>query len=60
MPLLVLRRKKGQRIMIGDDIIVSVDRFNLEEEEVCLTISAPREIRVDREEVRVAKNREEF
>ena len=49
--MLLLERKVGQEILIGDDIIVSVvavTKFGM----VKIGIDAPREIPVDRREVR--------
>lgn len=47
--MLVLARRWDERIMIGDDIVITV--ISLNSEKVRLGISAPRGIRVDREEV---------
>lgn len=46
---LVLMRHRGERIMIGDDIIVEV--VDIRPDEVRLAISAPKSIPVHREEV---------
>ena len=48
--MLILSRLVGEKIIIGDDIEVTVSavRGNV----VSLAITAPREVRVDREEVR--------
>ena len=47
--MLVLSRKVGQRILIGDRIVVTVAK--LENGQVRLGIEAPREIAVFREEI---------
>jgi len=47
--MLVLSRKLGERIVIGDRIVVTVMR--LENGQVRLGIEAPREIAVFREEI---------
>jgi carbon storage regulator len=47
--VLVLSRKVGQRILIGDRIVVTVAK--LENGQVRLGIEAPREISVFREEI---------
>jgi carbon storage regulator len=47
--MLVLSRKLGERIVIGDRIVVTVVR--LENGQVRLGIEAPREIAVFREEI---------
>lgn len=46
---LVLTRKIGEKIRIGEDIIITVNKFK--ENAVSLLIEAPVDIRVDREEV---------
>jgi carbon storage regulator len=47
--MLVLCRKRGERVVIGDRIVVTVER--LENDRVRLGIEAPREIAVFREEI---------
>ena len=47
--MLVLSRKVGQRILIGDRIVVTVAK--LDNGQVRLGIEAPREIAVFREEI---------
>lgn len=47
--MLVLTRKIGERIMIGDDVEVVV--IELRPDRVRLGISAPKEVEVHREEV---------
>lgn len=47
---LVLTRKVGQRIMIGDDIVITV--LKPKEGKIRLDIVAPPEVPVHREEVR--------
>ncbi|NLM27969.1 MAG: carbon storage regulator CsrA, partial [Clostridiaceae bacterium] len=47
--MLVLSRKKGQSIMIGNDIEISI--VEIQGEQVRLGISAPREVSVHRKEV---------
>jgi len=56
--MLVLSRKKGQSIMIGNDIEISI--VEIQGEQVRLGISAPREVSVHRKEVYeeiIAENR---
>lgn len=48
--MLVLSRKKDERIIIGDNITVMV--IEIRGDKVRLGIECPKEIRVDREEVR--------
>lgn len=52
--MLCLTRGVGQRIRIGDDITITVGaiRMGPDGQSVKLVIDAPREVRVDREEVR--------
>jgi carbon storage regulator len=52
--MLILERKRGERIVIGDDVFVSIE--NVTGNKVRLGISAPRSVAVDREEVRRAKD----
>lgn len=47
---LVLTRLPGQKIMIGTDIEVEV--LGIKGNQVKVAVSAPKEVRVDREEVR--------
>jgi len=54
--MLVLSRKVGEEIVIGREVIVGVARVF--RDRVSLTIQAPTNVRVDREEIRLAKNRE--
>ena len=46
---LVLSRKRGEKIMIGDDISVTV--VDLSGEKVRLAVNAPKDMAVHREEV---------
>lgn len=48
--MLVLTRKRDEKIMIGDDIVITV--VEIRGDKVRLGIEAPVDIRVDREEVR--------
>ncbi|CAB4191545.1 CsrA RNA-binding global regulator CsrA [uncultured Caudovirales phage] len=48
--MLVLTRKKEEKILIGDDVVVQV--LEIRGDKVRLGITAPRDVRVDREEVR--------
>lgn len=54
--MLVLSRKKDQRIIIRDDIVITVVEIN--NDKVRLGIDAPREVTVHREEVYEAIQRE--
>ena len=54
--MLVLSRKVGEEIVIGREVIVGVARVF--RDRVSLTIQAPTNVRVDREEIRLAKNRD--
>ena len=53
MGLLVLTRKKGEVLCIGDDIRVTV--LEISRNQVRLGIEAPRSVPVDREEIRIRK-----
>ncbi len=48
--MLTLTREPGQKIVIGDDIVITVVSVS-ENGRVRLGIEAPRQIRIDREEV---------
>lgn len=47
--MLVLSRKAGERILIGDDIVITIVRTGLES--VRVGIEAPRGVKILREEV---------
>lgn len=47
--MLILLRKEGQKIMIGDDVIVTIHRVL--GERVSVGIEAPKDVAVHREEV---------
>lgn len=49
--MLSLTRFPGQKIMIGDDIIICVRRVRLKDGNVQIDIEAPRHIPVHREEI---------
>ena len=54
--MLILTRKKDKRIMIGDDIIITV--VEIRGDSVRLGIDAPKETSVHRQEVYAAIQRE--
>ena len=54
--MLVLTRKRGEQIRIGDNIVVRVERIS--EDRVRISVHAPKNISVDREEVHAAKRKE--
>ncbi len=54
--MLVLLRKVGEQIVIGRDVVVGVARVT--SQRVYLTIEAPANVHVDRQEIRLAKQRE--
>ena len=56
--MLVLSRKKGERIRIGEDVIITV--VEIGHDKVRLGIEAPRELPVHRSEVYDAIKREEL
>jgi carbon storage regulator len=57
MQMLVLTREAEQDILIGDDIVIKVLTVNPKSGAVRLGIEAPRDIAVDRREVRESKNK---
>ena len=54
--MLILTRRAGEKIFIGDDIVVTI--LDISGRQVRLGIEAPRSIEVDREEIRERKDRE--
>ncbi len=54
--MLVLLRKVGEEIVIGKEVIVRVVRVS--QNRAFLAIEAPKSVRVDRKEIRLAKDRE--
>lgn len=54
--MLILTRRWDERIMIGPDIVITVMR--IDGDTVRLGISAPKSVAVDREEVRLRRDRE--
>lgn len=57
MGYLVIGRRAGEAILIGDDIRVVVSKIDAEEGKVGIAIDAPPEVSVDREEFRKHKER---
>ena len=55
---LVLSRKLYEAILIGDDICVTVTDISRDGTQVKIAVSAPREVAVDRSEVRLRKEQE--
>jgi carbon storage regulator len=55
--MLIITRREGEAIFIGDDIKVTVGEFN--DREVRLAITAPREVEVLRREVAARATRPE-
>jgi carbon storage regulator len=47
--MLVLTRKLGESVVVGDDIIITV--LNIDKNQVKLGIEAPKDVTVNREEV---------
>lgn len=47
--MLVLSRKRGEKIIIGTNITISIERFN--GDKVRIGIEAPREVPVHRQEI---------
>ena len=55
--MLVLERKPGQKILIGTDVIVEL--LEIKHGKIRLGVTAPREVPVDRSEVRDQKQAEQ-
>jgi carbon storage regulator len=51
--MLILSRKKAERILIGQDVYITI--VNIKGDKVQVGIEAPREVDVNREEVALAK-----
>lgn len=51
--MLALSRREGERILIGDDIVIEIHKIR--NNRVVVTVSAPDAIVIDREEVRHTK-----
>ena len=51
MGMLILTRKIGESIVIGDDIIITVVSANPNNTQIKIGITAPKEISVHREEI---------
>ncbi len=56
--MLILSRLEGQKVFIGDDIVIQV--FDIGNGKVKLGIECPREIAVHREEVKARIDRDEL
>lgn len=54
--MLVLSRKEGEQIVIGDDIIIKV--LEIHGNVVKIGFDAPKHVRIDREEVSIIRSRE--
>lgn len=52
--MLILTRRQGEKILIGNEIEVSV--VNISGNQVSIGIDAPNDVEVDREEIRIRKN----
>lgn len=55
--MLILTRKIGEKIMIGDDIVIELT--GVEGRQARLGIQAPDHIAIDREEIRIRKDAEQ-
>lgn len=54
--MLVLSRKPSEAVLIGADVTVTV--LEIRGNQVRLGIHAPRDVQVDREEIRIRKDKE--
>lgn len=54
--MLVLSRKLGEKILIGDDIVITV--VDIDQGKIRLGIDAPKGVKVDRQEIRIRKERQ--
>jgi carbon storage regulator len=53
--MLILTRRAGQTILIGADVVVTVEEIDRRQGRVRLGVRAPRSVPVDRAEVRARK-----
>lgn len=53
--MLVLTRRLNERIFIGDNIIITL--VDIDRGKVRIGIEAPNDLRVDREEIRIAREK---
>lgn len=51
--ILILSRKKAERILIGQDVYITI--VNIKGDKVSVGIEAPRDVDVNREEIAIAK-----
>jgi len=56
--MLILTRKIGESIMIGDDVVVQV--MDVQGRQVRIGVAAPREVLVDRAEIREKRESEKW
>ncbi len=54
--MLVINRKVGQEIVIGDNIVIRV--IEVKDGKVRIGVTAPKEIRVDRQEIHELRRKE--
>mgnify|MGYP003659042125 CR=1 FL=1 len=54
--MLVLARREGEEIVIGDDIVIKVVNVDEKRGIIRLGITAPRDVAVDRKEIRESKD----
>jgi carbon storage regulator CsrA len=53
--MLILNRRPGEAIVIGPDVVVTVEEIDRRQGRVRLSVRAPRSVPVDRAEVRERK-----
>lgn len=53
--MLVLTRRLNERIFIGDNIVITL--VDIDRGKVRIGIEAPNDLRVDREEIRIAREK---
>lgn len=53
--MLVLTRRLNERIFIGDNIVITL--IDIDRGKVRIGIDAPSDLRVDREEIRIAREK---
>jgi len=54
--MLVLSRKKGEKLLIGDDVVITIQK--VKGNHVSISIKAPKEVRILRGEVKDKEEKE--
>lgn len=58
--MLMLTRRIGEKIIIGDNVAVWVTGINFKQQQIKIAIEAPKDITIDRQEIWERKNKEKI